>query len=96
MAEKGVVNDPPITNNYGWANAKNAGIFASYRLLHVQILEKKGLRVHGHSFPKAKILVSQNFYSFSAKFFFHYFHDIQIFINFIRLEEFDFLNLTLT
>ena len=57
---------------------------------------KKGLRVHGHSFPKAKILVSQNFYSFSAKFFFHYFHDIQIFINFIRLEEFDFLNLTLT
>ena len=58
-------------------------------------LSEKGVTcIHAHSFPKAKILVSQKFLPiFSKKFFFHYFHDIQ---SFIRFHEFDFLNLTLT
>ena len=42
LIEKGVVNDLPIINKYGSGNDKNAGIFASYRLLHVQILLKSG------------------------------------------------------
>ena len=58
-----------------------------------KVSEKGVTCIHANSFPKVKILVSQKFLLISSKIFFHYFHDMQ---NFIRFQEFDFLNLTLT
>ena len=71
-------------------NGKNAGIFTSYRFLHVQIL--------GKYFLKNFLLIFSNFQKNadirnSKKKFFSFFHDLKSFKSF---QEPDFLDLTLT
>ena len=88
-----------------WKTPKTPGYLLITGFYMSKFLEEAATRIPSHSFPIVKILVSQNFLFIFNNFqknadisnlkriSFHYFHEMQ---NFIRFQEFYFLNLAVT